>query len=69
MFFSVLVLLVGLAIAGLTLLYVSYPRRGQEVPRAPWLGELMQKRVESLPTLDPEDEVWRDLAWRDLLNR
>lgn len=51
MVFSLLVLLLGLAVAGLTVLYVSYPRRGQEVPRAPWLGEAMRRRVESLPTI------------------
>jgi len=64
MFFSLLVLLVGLAIAGLTVIYVSYPRRGQAVPRAAWLGEAMQRRVESLPTLEPEAEIDRDLVRR-----
>ncbi|HWU32381.1 MAG TPA: hypothetical protein VN108_05875, partial [Marmoricola sp.] len=55
MFFSLLVLLVGLVIAGLIGVYVSFPRRGHEVPRAAWLGHAMQRGVDALPTLDPED--------------
>ena len=53
MFFSLLVLLVGLVVAGLTVIYVSYPRRGHEVPRVPRLGEAIQRGVDALPTLDP----------------
>ncbi|GAC1379332.1 MAG: hypothetical protein NVSMB48_02560 [Marmoricola sp.] len=64
MWFSLLVLLMGLAVAGLTMLYVSYPRRGQAVPRVPWLGEAMQRRVEALPTVVPEGEVGRELGRR-----
>ena len=55
MFFSLLVLLVGLVVAGLIGVYVSFPRRGQEVPRAAWLGHAMQRGVDALPTLDPDD--------------
>lgn len=61
MLFSLLVLLVGLVLAGLTVLYVSYPRRGQAVPKVPWLGEALQRRVEALPTLEPEETVDRQL--------
>ena len=64
MVFSLLVLLVGLVVAGMTILYVSYPRRGQAVPRVPWLGETMQRRVEALPTLEPEERVERSLIRR-----
>lgn len=64
MVFSLLVLLVGLVVAGMTILYVSYPRRGQPVPRVPWLGETMQRRVEALPTLEPEERVERSLIRR-----
>lgn len=55
MFFSLLVMLVGLVVAGLIGIYVSFPRRGHEVPRAAWLGHAMQRGVDALPTLDPED--------------
>lgn len=61
MLFSLLVLFMGLVVAGLTMIYVSYPRRGQPVPRLPWLGEAMQRRVEALPTLAPDETVDRDL--------
>lgn len=64
MWLSLLVLLMGLAVAGLTMLYVSYPRRGQAVPRAPWLGEAMQRRIEALPTVVPDGEVGRELVRR-----
>lgn len=64
MLFSLLVLLVGLVVAGLTMLYVSYPRRGQAVPRVPWLGEAMQRRIDALPTLQPEETVDRQLIGR-----
>ena len=47
-----LVLLAALALAGLVVAYVAYPHRGEEMPRAPWLGEAMKKGVEALPTLD-----------------
>lgn len=64
MLFSLLVLLVGLVVAGLTMLYVTYPRRGQAVPRVPWLGEAMQRRIEALPTLEPAETVEHDLIHR-----
>lgn len=64
MLFSLLVLLVGLVVAGLTMLYVTYPRRGQAVPRVPWLGEAMQRRIEALPTLEPAETVEQDLIHR-----
>jgi hypothetical protein len=47
-----LLLLLSLAIAGAVALYVAYPRRGEEVPHAPWLGDAMKRGVEALPTLD-----------------
>ena len=37
----VLVMLVILVLAGLVVLYVAFPHRGEEVPRPPWLGEAM----------------------------
>jgi hypothetical protein len=64
MVLSLLVLLMGLAVAALTMIYVSYPRRGHAVPRAPWLGEMMRRRIEALPTLEPDEDVERVLARR-----
>jgi hypothetical protein len=51
----ILVLLVMLGIlllALLVVLYVAYPHRGQDVPTAPWLGDVMRRSVDRLPTLD-----------------
>jgi hypothetical protein len=44
-------------------LYVAFPHRGEDVPRAPWLGDAMRKGVEALPTIDEDDEpVLQDLS-------
>jgi len=51
----VLAMLAILVLAGLVVMYVAYPHRGEEVPGAPWLGDAMSKGVDALPTLD-EDE-------------
>jgi hypothetical protein len=48
----VIAMLVILVLAGLVVLYVAYPHRGEELPAAPWLGDAMRKGVESAPTLD-----------------
>jgi hypothetical protein len=45
-------MLVILALAGVVVLYVAFPHRGEEVPAAPWLGDALRKGVESAPTLD-----------------
>jgi hypothetical protein len=52
MLVMLLVLLLSLVLAGAVALYVAYPRRGEEVPHVPWLGDAMKRGVESLPTLD-----------------
>lgn len=49
-------MLVILALAGLVVLYVAYPHRGEDVPNAPWVGDAMRKGVEALPTLDNQRE-------------
>jgi hypothetical protein len=48
----VIAMLVILVLAGLVVLYVAFPHRGEKVPAAPWLGEAMRKGVDSTPTLD-----------------
>lgn len=52
MFSIVLTMLVILLIAGVVVVYVTYPHRGQEVPAAPWLGRLLRKGADSVPVLD-----------------
>jgi hypothetical protein len=54
--FVLVAMLAILAVAGLVVLYVAYPHRGEEVPAAPWLGDAMSKAVEAAPVLDPEYE-------------
>jgi hypothetical protein len=48
----VIAMLVILVLAGLVVLYVAFPHRGEDVPAAPWLGDAMRKGVDSAPTLD-----------------
>lgn len=55
----ILTMLVIVVLAGLVLVYVAFPHRGEQLPAAPWLGEAMSKAVEAAPTLD---ETHRDEA-------
>jgi hypothetical protein len=48
----VLAMLGILVMAGVVVLYVAFPHRGEDVPRTPWVGEVMRKGVNALPTLD-----------------
>jgi hypothetical protein len=47
----VLSMLLILVVAALVAAYVAYPRRGEEVPAVPWVGDALQRSVEALPTL------------------
>jgi hypothetical protein len=58
MWFLVVAMLVILVLAGLVVLYVAFPHRGERVPAAPWLGHVMRKGVDVAPTLhNTSDEV------------
>jgi hypothetical protein len=57
MIFILLAMLVILVVAGLVVVYVAYPHRGQEMPNAPWVGEALKKTVDAVPTFSTEDEV------------
>ena len=50
-------MLVVLVLAALVVTFVAYPHRGEEVPAAPWLGDAMNKAVDSLPTLDNTEDA------------
>jgi hypothetical protein len=52
MTFLVVAMLVVLVLAGLVVLYVAFPHRGEDVPYAGWLGRLLAKGVDTAPTLD-----------------
>lgn len=41
-----------LVLAAVVMVYVAFPRRGEQVPRVPWVGSAMKKGVEKLPTVD-----------------
>jgi hypothetical protein len=59
MWFLVVAMLVILVLAGLVVLYVAFPHRGEDVPYVGWLGRLLRKGVETAPTIDntaPEDQ-------------
>ena len=48
-------MLLSLIAAGLVVLYVAYPHRGQDVPKAPWLGDALAKAADRAPVLTEED--------------
>jgi hypothetical protein len=54
--FVVIAMLVVLVVAGLVVVYVAFPHRGEEVPNAPWLGEVMNRAAEAAPVLELEYE-------------
>ena len=54
MLFVVIAMLVVLVVAGLVVVYVAYPHRGEEVPAAPWLGQAMTRATVAAPVLVPE---------------
>ena len=55
----VVVLLLALLLAAAVMLYAAYPYRGEEIPLTPRLGRAMRRGVDSLPTLDLDQQ---DLA-------
>lgn len=56
MLFVVVSMLIVLAVAGLVVLYVAYPHRGEEIPAAPWLGDAMARATDAAPVLELEYE-------------
>ena len=63
MLFVIVMMLLIVALAAGIGVYVAFPHRGEDVPRASWLGRVMRKGVEALPTLDEDDEpVLQDLS-------
>jgi hypothetical protein len=57
MWFLVVAMLVILVLAGTVVLYVAFPHRGEDVPHVPWLGRLLRKGVDNVPTLDNTSDV------------
>jgi hypothetical protein len=53
--YIVVAMLVSLAAAGLVVLYVAYPHRGESMPAVPWLGDALGKAADAAPVLDEEE--------------
>ena len=60
MFFILLAMLVILVVAVLVVVYVAYPHRGEEMPSAPWVGEVLKRTVDAVPTLEGDGGRRRD---------
>ena len=56
MLFILFAMIAIVVIAGLVVVYVAYPHRGEDVPHAPWVGEAMRRGVNTLPTLDNQTD-------------
>jgi hypothetical protein len=56
----VLLMLVILVVAGAVVVYVAFPHRGEEVPGAPWLGEAVQRGVDTVGDLLEVPGEWVD---------
>jgi hypothetical protein len=50
----VVAMVVIVLLAGVVVVYVAFPHRGEDLPGAPWLGRLMHRGARSLPTVDPD---------------
>ena len=44
-----------LVVAVLALAYAAFPHRGEQVPGAPWLGELMERAADVVPVVEDGD--------------
>ncbi|HEU5045097.1 MAG TPA: hypothetical protein VFT75_13280 [Nocardioidaceae bacterium] len=56
MIWIVLPMLAIMLIAGVIVLYVAFPHRGEDMPHTPWVGDAMRRGVQLLPTLDNQRE-------------
>jgi hypothetical protein len=48
-------MVVIVAIAALVMFYVAFPHRGEAPAQGEWLGEVMNRAADALPTLDETD--------------
>ncbi len=53
----VIAMVVIVLVAGVFIAYVAFPHRGEDLPGAPWLGRLMRRGAEALPTVEDEPTV------------
>lgn len=62
MLLVIITMLLSLGLAAGIALYVAFPHRGEDVPRAAWLGRSLRRGVESLPTIEGADDDVRDVS-------
>lgn len=55
MLFIALAVLLSLVVSVLVTLYVAYPHRGERMPVAPWLGDVMDRAVVAAPVIEDEE--------------
>lgn len=55
----VLMMIVILLVAGLVVLYVAYPHRGEDVLKAHWFGAALRKGVDAMPTIKEDSPTRR----------
>ena len=55
MLWMLLALFLILVVAGLVVLYVAYPHRGEEMPVVPVLGDAMRSAADAIPRLDADE--------------
>jgi hypothetical protein len=51
----ILMMTLGVLLAGAVAVYVAYPHRGEQIPVVPQLGDAMRKGVDALPTLEDSE--------------
>ena len=55
MLLIVLLMLGILLVAGVVVVYVAFPHRGEDIPGAPWLGDAMSRAADAVPLLEEEE--------------
>jgi hypothetical protein len=53
--FIVVMMAVILAVCVVVVAYVAFPHLGEQIPGADWLGAVMAKAADALPTIDDEE--------------
>ena len=52
----IIVMMLGiLLVAGIVVVYVAFPHRGEDIPGAPWLGDAMSRAADAAPLLEEEE--------------
>lgn len=54
-----LMMLAILLLAGVVVLYVAFPHREKDLPKAPWVGTVLRKGAQSLPKLEEPADTRR----------